>query len=338
MADLQTVNLDVVTPITEVVREDMQMSIATSYFEDYLNRIRDDLNAINDQLGSGEITNGENLGAGVEVFAGRTSSLLQFRTLTSDDGSVAVVQSANEIDFSVSVNALPDEVVISWAAGVMTMQVEDDSATPQTVMTADADGSLALFADGVNEVSVVDSGLLLVGVTANPGSPADGTIWHRTDSNSLQTQLNAVMQEVATIRRGVFTPTMDFATTGDLSVVYTSQSGEWQRIGMMVFFELLIACTPTFTTSSGLLEIEGLPFTSEAGGPRVQIPLRLSAAGFTWPTGRTSLVGFINDNVTAMNIEVNGSGASAVQLDAGDIASATPFNLRCSGFYVTADA
>ncbi len=63
---------------------ELERPIATPYFEDYLFRVFTDLTAINNEITSGGITDGENLGAGAEVFAQKDDTILQFRTLIGD--------------------------------------------------------------------------------------------------------------------------------------------------------------------------------------------------------------------------------------------------------------
>lgn len=57
-----------------------------------------------------------------------------------------------------------------------------------------------------------------------------------------------------------FTPSFSFVTPGDLSVSYTNRTGRYARVGNVVFIEIYISGTPTYTTSSGQLIITGLPF------------------------------------------------------------------------------
>ncbi len=57
-----------------------------------------------------------------------------------------------------------------------------------------------------------------------------------------------------------WTPTMTFATPGDLSIAYTTQSGTYSRIGNIVCLTFVLAFAPTFTTASGSFQVTGLPF------------------------------------------------------------------------------
>lgn len=70
---------------------------------------------------------------------------------------------------------------------------------------------------------------------------------------------NPIAQYLST---GRFTPTAVFSANGDNSVVYTNQTGIYQRFGNKIDFWITIEFTPTYTTSTGTLRVMGLPFTT----------------------------------------------------------------------------
>lgn len=80
---------------------------------------------------------------------------------------------------------------------------------------------------------------------------------------------------------GSFTVTFTFDTPGDLSVVYSTQTGTFTRIGRQVFVSYNLTCTPTFTTSSGNLRIKGLPYTAVQNGTGPVVFQGVTAAGYT---------------------------------------------------------
>lgn len=62
---------------------------------------------------------------------------------------------------------------------------------------------------------------------------------------------------------GTWTPTLTFATPGDLSVAYTNRTGIYTKIGNLVFLGYaVITSTFTHTTSSGDLRLTGAPFAA----------------------------------------------------------------------------
>lgn len=67
---------------------------------------------------------------------------------------------------------------------------------------------------------------------------------------------------------GTWTPTLTFATPGDLSVVYSARTGDYTKIGRHVFVQFQIATsTFTHTTASGAAQITGLPFAQSGTAP-----------------------------------------------------------------------
>lgn len=167
MVDLVSENLDLNTPIVEDAEGAVNAPfIATKYFEDYLFAILTDLNAINDDLVSGVVTDGANVGGFAEVFQEKNGTVLEFRTLQSSDGSVSITQNDDDIDLQAAqitgseansiltydlvggeFTELP-EFTVSWSGGVATISVEDDLGALQTGITIDADGQLGLSFDG----------------------------------------------------------------------------------------------------------------------------------------------------------------------------------------------
>lgn len=78
------------------------------------------------------------------------------------------------------------------------------------------------------------------------------------------------------LRQGTFTPTIDFDTTGNLSVVYAVQSGYYTRVGNLCTVFVYLRCTPTFTTASGDFLVKTLPVT-----PNTANQIALSAMSIT---------------------------------------------------------
>lgn len=127
-----------------------------------------------------------------------------------------------------------------------------------------------------------------------------------------------------------FTPAFTFVTPGDLSVVYSSRTGFYTQIGSVVFYNLQLAFTPTFTTSSGAILISGLPIAVYAG--------------ITPPIGQVSLGGgFINYvgysiNASPVNSQTQftllaNNGASIANLAATNITTGVASQIIACGFY-----
>ncbi len=59
---------------------------------------------------------------------------------------------------------------------------------------------------------------------------------------------------------GKFSPILTCDTVGDLSVSYASKNARYTVIGNRCFVDLIVLCTPTYTTASGNWYIGGFPF------------------------------------------------------------------------------
>lgn len=118
---------------------------------------------------------------------------------------------------------------------------------------------------------------------------------------------------------GIWTPVLTFATPGNLSVVYSTQVGQYTKIGntVTVWFTI-VTSTFTHTTASGNFNITGLPFTVNA---------TLSARGvMNWQgitkanyTQVNPVAGASNTILTAM---ASGSGQSNSNIVPADMPSA----------------
>jgi hypothetical protein len=60
-----------------------------------------------------------------------------------------------------------------------------------------------------------------------------------------------------------FTPTLSFSTPGNSTFAYSTQSGWLMRVGSLVFFNINLSVTPTFTTAGGYLLINGNPILGD---------------------------------------------------------------------------
>jgi hypothetical protein len=111
-------------------------------------------------------------------------------------------------------------------------------------------------------------------------------------------------------------PVFTFSTPGDLSVVYTTQTGRYARIGNIVIATFNLTFTPTYTTASSTALITGLtlaPAISTVGYCYTSAP--------SYPAGTTSPLILIAGGATNIQIAASGSGATAANLTVANITS-----------------
>ena len=128
-----------------------------------------------------------------------------------------------------------------------------------------------------------------------------------------------------------WTPVFTFATLGNLSVSYSSQTGFYTRIGSMLFFQFLLICTPTFTTSSGVFQITGLPVA--ANGNSFAPGSIFNSTGITYGSGLTHMVCAAVNSQSYLQLTLSGSNTTAVNASTTNFSSGSAVTLIGAGFY-----
>lgn len=120
------------------------------------------------------------------------------------------------------------------------------------------------------------------------------------------------------------------SSPGDLSVSYTTQRMTYRRIGNMMFGEIAINCTPTYTTATGQLRVNGLPLAAAADSYGGGIIRRSS--GINWqnagatPAAISAFIGAGLYHIIFYTMSATGGADAAVQISA--IPSGTPVILH----------
>lgn len=132
------------------------------------------------------------------------------------------------------------------------------------------------------------------------------------------------------LETGTFTPTVSFATPGDLSLSYLQQTGNYIRVGKLLFVSINVRFTPTYTTASGQFYITGMPGTPET---TQSIYLIASSAFFTWPTGVLVLLAALNNANNRFDMLGGRSGSSFLSFTPTQLASGAQARFILSGLY-----
>lgn len=134
--------------------------------------------------------------------------------------------------------------------------------------------------------------------------------------------------------QGTFTPTLTFATPGNLNVVYSSRVGTYTKIGNLVRATVGISCsTFTHTTASGLLHVTGLPFTAENWSGNIHAG-SLVWTGITKAT-YTQITPVVNAGANLIAFQASGSGVNGADVTAADMPTAGTPGLRLTIIYQT---
>jgi hypothetical protein len=129
-----------------------------------------------------------------------------------------------------------------------------------------------------------------------------------------------------------WTPVATFATPGNLSVVYTGQSGSYSKIGDMITVNYYLYFTPTFTTASGEFHITGLPFAISSSGYGVCLN---QTSTVVYPVGSTYLSTQASGGVSYLAIYATGSGVGGNTLTTSNLTSGGLYLLTGTVTYLT---
>ena len=163
--------------------------------------------------------------------------------------------------------------------------------------------------DGTNRVQRVVT--LGVKYTLNYEGGEGGHGWYVTDANGANV-------EASTEVSGSWTPTLTFATPGDLNVVYSTRAGYYKKVGGIVTYSWNIV-TSTFThgTASGNAQITGFPFTS-ANVTSIGNRGSMQWAGIT-KANYTHIMPNIAPNTVFALLNASGSGQAAASVTSADM-------------------
>lgn len=166
------------------------------------------------------------------------------------------------------------------------------------------------------------------------GTAADGSALLKLGSLAGLLLATAGVVSAETYEAGTFTPTITFATPGDLSVAYTSQVGSYVRLGNQVTIAVQITFAATYTTASGVFRLGSLPFTASGTAPNARL-LAAWVTGTTpaWPASATYLSGASQQSQTYATIVGYGSAIGAQNFTTTQIVSGTTYTLVLSGTY-----
>lgn len=121
-----------------------------------------------------------------------------------------------------------------------------------------------------------------------------------------------------------WTPTLTFATPGDLTFSYGLQLGNFAIIGSVAVIGFVISATPTYTTASGNLKIMGIPVAPAVvgcfGAGVIQSP--------SFPTGTTSVSYNITGPGSFIQVLASGSGNTFSNFTTTQCTSGAALNLQ----------
>lgn len=203
----------------------------------------------------------------------------------------------------------------SIASAVTTWMLTPTSANFAAALTDETGTSSVVLSKYPVFVSTIGLGNTAA-VTSGAGISFPATQAPSTDPNTMDDY-----------EEGTWTPVLTFATPGDLSVSYTRQLGTYTKVGRLVTITYAIVTSAfTWTTASGNLQLNGLPFTS------------LTQAGYQWhgictfsgitKAGYTQIAGFVAQASNIVSFVGSGSGVATSNVNAADMPTGGSVVLR----------
>jgi len=166
------------------------------------------------------------------------------------------------------------------------------------------------------------------GQTLNNGNWIQGTAAKGVNFTANTPAAGMTSQLLNWYEEGTWTPTVTFATPGDLSVTYNTgqRIGTYTRIGDRLYINFAVGtATFTYTTASGALQITGLPFTAKtAAGQNIG---SMVWGGIT-KAGYTQVVPRVNSAASLVDFIASGSGVTQASVISTDVPTTSTVVLR----------
>lgn len=153
--------------------------------------------------------------------------------------------------------------------------------------------------------------------------------WVKSQNDGMSLHLAEMKREQFRRSKALpWTPTITFATAGDLAVTYSVQTGEYVRADRIIeLWGRIETSAYTFSTASGVLEIVGVPLACSNSNTNYVSEGSILFEGIT-KTGYTNFCARITAGRSFLGIGASGSGKTLDNVQAADTTSGTNLILR----------
>ena len=156
--------------------------------------------------------------------------------------------------------------------------------------------------------------------------------WDNSSAVRKYTRMGDSTLRVVSGESSTFTPSITFATVGDLAVTYTTQTGRYQVSGNRCFFDIVLLTSAfTYTTSAGAFRLAGFPFSGAAASGTNYSSVGYFR-GFTL-AAYTSLSFAKNAADTIGTFYLSEQGAVPTQATVTHVTSGSTVDIRFQGWY-----
>lgn len=120
------------------------------------------------------------------------------------------------------------------------------------------------------------------------------------------------------------------STVGDFTFFYTTKACQVYQIGKMAVVDIQIAGTPTYSTASGTLQINGFPISPALNNSAIPIT---GVSGFAWPATANGIYGALSGNT--IQLSTNRTSSTSTVFTTSSINSGTALSFSLGGSFVT---
>lgn len=212
--------------------------------------------------------------------------------------------------------SLPLSVLASIPSGSL-LGREAEGAGPVQAISILPESALPAAAARLNQAGSFEqlmafaSGCLLDPMASDPASPAEGQVWWRSGALWMRDASGVV----PFIQAGTWTPALRPDTLGDFTAAYSQQTGIWVRVGRTVTLGFhLQTSSMTWTTASGSMRINGLPFASQSGMETLGTLLLRSPQGLSLSSTSSTVFASPSQGATTLMLYRHSLGSNTTVL------------------------
>lgn len=220
-------------------------------------------------------------------------------------------------------------ITSAGSGATLTGIVQPSAGTGLVTFLVDGYSGAGTYADWNLSIAVPWSVGVSIPTTIPPGTGFVLTYNAGTSNPGWKVFLNTTKTGASS---GLFTPTIGFQTTGDLSVAYTKQFGSYHVSNGSCQFRAIVTFTPTYTTAAGNLQVRGSPVIPNAAYSTPALCANTSGPTAALGTGFSTISAVLNSAGVA-NVQKGGGGQTLTALGVAGFPSGGTYTIEIWGTF-----
>ena len=271
-----------------------------------------------------------------------TVNVQKSQAIAATDATKVGLSNFNSAQFSVDANGFVQ--LIGSAGPVVNGITVDASSVPGTQPVVPSGAGLVTVTGGQVATGIIGGNVIRTNslaantyttqiqqttTSAAKDTTKNGVAHFKSTDFTVDEGFVSLVGTIAVITNGTFTPVLSFGV-GSTGVTYVSRSGNYTKIGRVVFFDINIQLSSK-GSSTGTMRIQGLPFAIGV----TQTDCAFNAANLNFGGGVYNMYGILNLGTTYVSPVYAATGIPT----SGTVLDNTTFNnasdMRAVGFYFT---